>query len=213
MSAHPQELIQRSPEWWQYRAGKVTASRLYDVIKRNKNGDYSSKRGAYFNEIVGEIITGRPADMKEVRSLNGRAELEPLARAAYEWYEGGAVQEVGCIPHPAIERFACSPDGLVRRSGGVEIKALDAPNHIRALQGDEAIIEEYLPQCNGNLACSGRKWWDLVFFNPYMPEEMKLHVVRINRNNEAIALLESAVIAFLVEVDVKVQAVCNNGRR
>lgn len=200
----PQELIQRSPEWWQYRAGKVTASRLYDVIKRNLNGNFSAKRAAYFNEIVGEIITGRPADMKEVRSLNGRAELEPDARIAYEWYHDNTIEEVGCIPHPTIGRFACSPDGLVKKSGGVEIKALDAPNHLRAIEGDEAIIEEYLPQCNGNIACSGRKWWDLVFFNPYMPEEMKLHVVRIERNKEAIALLESEVIQFLAQVDAKV---------
>lgn len=204
---NPQNLIQRSPEWWQYRAGKVTASRLYDVVRRNKNGDYSAKRATYFNELVGEMITGRAADMKDIRSLNGRSELEPDARVAYTWESGNEVVEIGCIPHPTIERFACSPDGLVGRSGGMEIKALDAPNHLRALQGDEAVIEEYLPQCNGNLACSGRKWWDLVFFNPYMPEEMKTHIVRVNRDKEAIAALESEVVNFLAQVDHKVKQV------
>jgi hypothetical protein len=211
----PEELVQRSPEWWQYRAGKVTASRLYDVIKRNlpkkgqSVGDYSAKRAGYMAELVGEIITGRAVDRKDVRSLNDRADFEPDARAAYTWYTGNEIVEVGCIPHPSIERFACSPDGLVKRSGGVEIKVLDAQNHLRAIQGDNAIIEEYLPQCNGNLSCSGRKWWDLVFFNPYMPEEMKLYVVRINRNQEVIGLLESAVIELLAEVDAKVTALRN----
>lgn len=202
---NPQELVQRSPEWWQYRAGRVTASRLYDVTKRNQNGSYSAKRASYLNEIVGEIITGRAVDMKEVRSLNERAELEPDARAAYEWYRDSTIEEVGCIPHPTIERFACSPDGLVKRTGGVEIKVLDASNHLRALEGDKAIIGEYLPQCNGNLSCSGRKWWDLVFFNPHMPENMKLHAVRIERNQEVISTLETEVITFLAEVDSKVQ--------
>lgn len=204
---NPEDLVQRSSEWWQYRAGKVTASRLYDVIKRNKNGEYSAKRIAYFNELVGETITGRAADMKDVRSLNGRADLEPDARIAYTWETENEVEEIGCIPHPTIERFACSPDGLVKRSGGMEIKALDAPNHLRALEGDQSIIEEYLPQCNGNLACSGRKWWDLVFFNPYMPEEMKTHIIRVNRNKEAIALIEVAVVEFLAEVDAKVMQI------
>jgi hypothetical protein len=210
---NPEELIQRSPEWWEYRAGKVTGSRLYDVIKQNKNGEYSAKRANYFNELVGEIITGRAVEAKDVRSLRNRAELEPDARAAYSFYADCDVIEVGCIPHPTIKRFACSPDGLIKRSGGLEIKVLDAANHLRVLEGDQSIIEEYLPQCNGNLACSGRKWWDLAFFNPYMPEEMKLHVVRVERNKEVIALLEAAVIEFVAQVEAKIAAIRGNGFR
>lgn len=204
----PEELVQRSDAWWAYRAGKVTASRLYDVTKTiNKGAAYSTKRANYLNELVGEIITGRAADMKDIPSLNGRAQLEPDARAAYEFYTGNPVKEVGCIPHPKIDRLACSPDGLVGRDGGMEIKALDAPNHLRALQNDRAILAEYAPQCVGNLACSRRKWWDLVFFNPYMPEELKLHVVRIDKDKEAIALLESAVIDFIAEAEEKVRQI------
>jgi hypothetical protein len=203
----PRKLIQRSEEWWQYRCGKVTASRLYDVVKLNQNGKPSAKRAAYLNELIGEIITGRPADMKSVRSLDERAALEPEARIAYSWETDNEVEEVGCIPHPTIGRFACSPDGLIRRSGGLEIKSLDAANHLRALEGDQSIIEEYLPQCNGNLACSGRKWWDLAFYHPYMPAGMKLKIVRVHRQPETIALLEAEVRNFLAEIDKRIAKV------
>lgn len=198
------QLEQRSEEWRLARCGAVTASRVADLIKINKNGSFSAKRAAYFNELVAERITKRPQDWKEIRSLTERAELEPDARACYSFYTGNEVEIVGYVKHPEIDYFGASPDGLVGRDGMIEIKALDAANHIRLISGDDSVMFDYLPQVHSGMACTKRKWCDFVAFNPTMPEDMKLFVRTIQRDDDCISQIELAVKQFLAEVDSRV---------
>lgn len=197
-------LEQRSEEWRLARCGSVTASRVADLIKINKNGSFSAKRAAYFNELVAERITKRPQDWKEIRSLTERAELEPDARACYSFYTGNEVEIVGYVKHPKIENAGASPDGLIGRDGMIEIKALDAANHVRLLAGDDSVMFEYLPQVHFGMACTKRKWCDFVAFNPTMPEDMKLYRRTIERDEICITEIEKAVRQFLAEVDARV---------
>lgn len=48
---------QRSPEWFAIRLGKVTASRVSDVIARTKSG-YSTSRANYAAQLICERLTG-----------------------------------------------------------------------------------------------------------------------------------------------------------
>jgi hypothetical protein len=199
-------LEQRSDEWRQARVGCVTASRVGDIVKTISNGKaYSAKRLNYFNELVAERVTGKPQDWKEIRSLNDRADLEPDARDCYTFYTGNEVRLAGLIKHPTILNAAASPDGLVKKTGGVEIKVLDSANHLKLFgDGPESVIYDYLPQVHFNMACTGRKWWDFVGFNPHMPEELKIFIQRVSRDDAVIEQLETAVKEFLAEVDAKV---------
>lgn len=201
---------QRSVEWRMARVGFCTASKVYDVIARNKPkkgqeaGEYSAKRSNYFDTLVAERLTGKPQDWKEVRSLTERADLEPDARACYSFYTGNEVREAGFIKHPRIAFAGCSPDGLIGNAGGMEIKALDAARH-RKLFGPtrDAVMLEYLPQVHFNMSCTGRLWWDFVGFNPNMPEALKLFVHRVPRDDEMIVMLDTAVIEFLAEIEAE----------
>lgn len=212
---NPADLIQRSPEWYQYRAGRVTGSRIADVVARNRpkkgqsEGDYTAKRAAYMKLIVAERLSGQAqGNGRVVRSLDERAALEPKARQAYQFYYGQKVQVIGFIDHPQIQWAGCSPDGLIGEDGMTEFKAPDAAQHCEMME--TGIIDEgYLAQIQFGLACSKRAWCDFGSYCPTMPEDMKLWVRRIPRNDLIIKAMESEVIKFTAEVDEKVRRILN----
>jgi len=203
---------QRTEAWWQARCGRVTASRIADVITTTRNG-WGHARAKYADQLVAERLTRRPQDMRRIRSLDDRADLEHEAIAAYEFYVGESVKRVGFIQHPDIEMAGSSPDGVVGRKGGMEIKVYDAAQHAKLLEGNLNPMEDYLPQIMFNMATTKRTWWDFVAYCPTMPEEFKLFTKRIDRAKDVIEKIESTVIEFLAEVDVRVQAIRSNGRR
>jgi hypothetical protein len=169
-------------------------------------GEWSARRYNYLAEKVAERVTGKPRDRRKIASLDERLELEPDARAAYEFYNDTTIELVGFVDHPRIPFAGCSPDGLVGADGGVEIKCCDSPAHIETITA-AAIDPDYLYQIHFNMACTERLWWDFVAFNPEMPEEGKLWVKRIERDDIMIAKIEKEVIEFLAEVDQKVEQV------
>jgi hypothetical protein len=197
---------QHSPEWWSARCAKVTASRIGDIMARTQKGAYTAARGHYLKEKVAERITGKPRDRKKVASLDARLDLEPDARAAYEFYYDTTIELVGFIDHPRIPNAGCSPDGLVLPKGGTEIKCCDAEAHLEIFTA-EVIDPKYFYQCHFSIDCTDSDWWDFVAFNPEMPEELKLYVKRIERDDQIIAQMESAIIEFNEEVERKVQEV------
>lgn len=50
-------IVQGTPEWFAIRAGKVTASRVADVIAKTKSGP-SASRANYAAQLVAERLTG-----------------------------------------------------------------------------------------------------------------------------------------------------------
>lgn len=196
---------QGTAEWFQARVGCVTASRIADVMARTKKG-WGAARGHYLAEKVAERLTGKPRDRKRVPSLDYRLDLEPDARAAYEFYRDVEVVQVGFINHPRIPEAGCSPDGLVGTDGGLELKCLDEEGHIEMLTA-QVIDQGYVYQMQFNITCTQRNWWDFGSFCPNMPEELKLYVQRVERDDALIAEIETNVIQFLEEVDQKVAQV------
>lgn len=199
------ETIQGSPEWHAAKCGRVGASRIGDVMRRTKTG-WSADRKRYLGKIVAERITGKPAAQRAVMSLEKRLDMEPEARIAYEFYSGNDVVQVGCFDHPTIPNAVASPDGLVGEDGGLELKCCDTDTHIEMLLTG-VIDDDYIKQCLFGMACTGRKWWDFGSYDPTMPEELKLLVKRIERDDAKIAEIESAVIEFNAEADAKVAQV------
>jgi hypothetical protein len=197
---------QHTAEWWEARCGKVTASRIGDLMRRLKKGGWGADHYNYLEEKIAERITGKPRDRKKVASLDYRLELEPDARIAYEFYFDSEVVQVGFIEHPRIPNFGASPDGLIGTDGGQEIKCLDPETHIRLIRAG-GVDQDYVYQCQSGMACTDRKWWEFVAYCPEMPEEGKIWVQRFERDDVLIADIETNVIEFLAEVDQKVAEV------
>lgn len=193
---------QRSPEWFAQRNGKVTASRIAEMIAKTKTG-YGAGRENYMAQLVVERITGQTTESKPTAAMQWGTDQEPFARAAYEAAQGVMVEEVGFIPHPTIPMSGASPDGLVGDDGCVEIKCPNTAQMIDALL-TQSVPHKYLVQIQWQLACTGRAWADYVVFDPRMPKKAQLFVKRVERDQKLIDDLESEVKKFLAEVDEKV---------
>ena len=189
---------QGTPEWFAQRLGKVTASRVADIIAKTKTG-VAASRGNYLAQLVAERLTGQSADSFKSGAMQHGTETEPMARMAYETETGQMVTEVAMIQHPKIEMAGASPDGLVGEDGLVEIKCPNTSTHIATLMADKA-PSGYMAQMQWQMACTGRAWCDFVSFDPRMPEDMQLFIKRVPRDEKLIAEYEAEVIKFLAEV-------------
>ena len=191
---------QGTPEWLAARAGRVTASRIPDVMAKIKTGEAATRRD-YRAQIIAEILTGQPqGDTFTNEAMRWGTEQEPFARAAYEMASGFMVDQVGFVLHPTIDRAGASPDGIVDMDGLVEIKCPKTATHLQYVL-DKAVPTQYQPQMLWQMACTGAAWCDFVSFDPRLPDDLQLFVVRFNRDQARIDAMEAEVIAFLAEVD------------
>lgn len=190
---------QQTAEWFAARCGKVTASRIGDMMAKTKTG-WGASRANYAAQLVAERLTSTPSETFSNAAMKWGTEMEPEARAAYEFYSGNSVQEVGFIVHRAISASGASPDGLVGEFGLVEIKCPQTATHIETLL-EGAVPAKYNYQMQWQMACANRSWCDWVSYDPRMPESMRLFITRVNRDDALIASLETEVRAFLAEVD------------
>jgi len=191
--------LQRTEDWHAARLGKVTASRVADVIAKTKTGP-SASRANYMAELICERLTGAKGDSYQNAAMVWGTETEPKARAAYEAETGSLVEGVGFVPHPTIPMSGASPDGLVGEEGGVEIKCPNTATHIDTILS-ETIPGKYVTQMQWQMACTGRKWCDFISYDPRVPEKMQLWVKRVERDDKRIEELEKEVNEFLGELD------------
>ena len=193
------EIKQGTEEWHQIRLGKVTASRVSDVMSKIKSGE-SAGRKNYKMDLVVERLTNTPTSSFTNSAMAWGTETEPLARMAYEVHSGNFVETVAFIQHPSIEWFGCSPDGLIGSEGNLEIKCPNTSTHIDYLLAGVPPAK-YVPQMQTQMACTGAKWCDFVSFDPRLPDELQLLVVRLDRDEAYIQKIEEEVKQFLEEVE------------
>jgi len=195
---------QRSEEWFAIRLGKVTASRVADVIAKTKSG-YSTSRANYMAELLCEQLTGKKGDFFQTAAMAWGTNTEPMARAAYEAAEGALVVEVGFVSHPTIQMAGASPDGLVDDDGLVEIKCPNTATHIDTMM-TQTVPGKYITQMQWQMACTDREWCDFVSFDPRMPDHLQLFIKHVPRDDEMIIELEREVERFLADLDEKISA-------
>jgi len=197
---------QGTPEWHELRRGKVTASRVADILAKTKTGPSASRQ----NYLI-ELALQRTTKTIEPSYTNSYMEwgtaTEPQARVAYEVATHNFVDQVPFIDHPTIEGFGCSPDGLVGE-GLLEIKCPSSSQHWEYFKAKEA-PKKYFIQMQAQMACTGAKWCDFVSFDPRMPERSQLLIVHVPRDPEFILYMEAEVKQFLSEVEAEVKLMEN----
>jgi putative phage-type endonuclease len=201
---------QRTEEWFEQRLGKVTASRISDVIAKTKTG-VSTSRQNYLVQLVSERLTGKKGDSFVNQAMLDGIERESAARELYMQTKGVSVTEVGFFDHPVIKNSGASPDGAVnaeeegKYAGLIEIKCPIETTHTNTLMS-KSVPSKYIPQIQWQMASVSPnvKWVDFISFNPNFPDTMQLFVARVERDNAYIAELEAEVIKFLDEVDATI---------
>jgi hypothetical protein len=148
-------MIQGSPEWYEIRRGKITASRFGVVVNGGVDG---------WNTYLEEVRYGWTADFQS-EGMQWGIRNERGARSTYELVTGAEVTEVGFLIHPEFPNVGGSPDGLVGDDGMIEIKCPHNPDvHKFALR--YGVPLEHIPQIQGNLWIAGRSWCDFISFDP-----------------------------------------------
>jgi len=174
------------------------------MMARTKSG-WGASRANYAAELLAERLTGIVAEGFTNVAMKWGTETEPQARAAYEFYTDQKVEQVGFVIHPRIEMAGASPDGLVGDIGLVEIKCPNTGTHIETLLG-APIPEKYIKQMQWQMACTERQFCEFVSFDPRLPANMQIAINRIWRDEDTIREIETAVSAFLAEIDATYSA-------
>jgi putative phage-type endonuclease len=205
---------QGTAEWFEARRGKATASRMGDVTAKTKKG-WGAGRDKYMAQLIGERLTGLSTSSYVSPAMRWGTENEAEARRAYDFYssDGAMVTTDGFTPHPSIAMSGASVDGLVGERGLVEIKCPEIATHITTLLTEE-IDDDYVLQMQWQMDCTGRDWCDFVSYDPRLPEQYRLFVKRVMRDDAVIMSLRVQVELFLSDLDEKLASLAksyNNG--
>lgn len=193
-------MIQGSDEWLQARLGKVTASRVIDIIPSVKTGKYNASRKNYMAEKVIEILTEKPIDNFVSTAMEWGTETEPLARSAYEAETGNMVEEVGFINHPTIKNFGASSDGVIDKDLILEIKCPNTAQHINLLTGGK-IKRDYIYQMESEMMCCDAKQCHFVDYDPRLPDNLSYILFAFTYDPDRRKEIESEVNKFNAELD------------
>lgn len=166
-------------EWLDGRLGKITGSRLKDIVVKRGTDE---KIGFY--EIIAERIA-EPAD--EENAMQRGVRLEDEAIEMFIEKTGKKVDTSLVIwQREDNKNIAISPDGFIGKKEAVEVKCLSSAKHI------EAYITQQIPSdyeyqalqyfiVNDNL-----ETLYFVFYDPRMPEKLQLFFLEIKRDEDKV---------------------------
>lgn len=195
------EVEQGSDQWAALRRGRITASRMGDVIARKTTKRYQN----YLQQIAFELLGYEEEEESGPWYAHGKA-MEPWARGAYEWKTGEQMNaDVFCI-HPKYDWLACSPDGLrvPDFDKAIEIKCREKLSTYIAKVDFERrtgkIEACYRPQVQAQMWVMGLP--EIKFLDYYHDTQMqirKLHVTTVARDDAYIDRMETRALEFMVE--------------
>lgn len=191
------DVEQRSPEWYQLRLGKPTSSDFGRIV--TPTGRPSKQAEGYAMQLAAELFVGHQIGWDGNAWTERGKEFEVDAVNLYAFTNDVEVQRVGFVTDDAGE-VGCSPDGFIGDDGMIEIKSLKAENHVAAIMHWRATGKceaDYVPQTQGQLLLTGRKWCDLVFFHPELP----MLTIRQAPDEAVAAVLSAQIPAVIKERD------------
>jgi len=195
---------QRTDAWRLQRAGNLTASTFKDIVAIKRDGKPTEARAKLMRVKAFERLSGIAQHEVGGKSLDWGKDLEEAAQEAYMVSNGGIIYSAPFMTHPLHDFIGASPDGLVSTDGGIEMKCPhDEAVHIQTwLEGMPA---DHMPQVQGNMLVTGRKWWDFISYDPRMAEPWRLYVQRIPRDDAYCADLLTKLLQFEAELRAMVE--------
>lgn len=173
-------------QWQKDRLGKFTSSRIGALMTsgRGKDKYWGDTAMSYIYEKIAELMTGVPHYITESKAMDWGTDHEPIAIERYNEVTDNNAYHMGKMFIKFNEICGGSPDAFVGDDGILEVKCpYNSANHIRTYITGE-VDKNYLYQCQGNMLFSDRKWCDFVSFDPRMPEELQLKIIRVERDEE-----------------------------
>lgn len=199
---------QDTPEWVRERIGKLTASRMCDVLATSKrDGKPLKARQDYAFELVAERMCDSAMDHYVTEAMERGILEESGAADMYAEVTGNEITRGLFVPHPTIECFGGSPDYVIAGGGLVEIKN---PNTTKYLmwRRDGIVPEEHKAQMLAQMACTGARFVDFVGFDSRIKfRPHRIYVRRFEPDPALVARVEHEARKFLAEVDALFYAI------
>ena len=178
------DVEQGSEEWFAIKAGHLSAHNFHKIL--SPTGKPSTQVEKYLYQVAGEAVLGYQEEGYTNQWMTRGLELEAEARELYKFLTGNEVRQVGFVE--LNDFIGCSPDGLIGDDGGLEIKCPALATHVKYLL-DNKIPTEYIPQVQGNMYVTGRKWWAFMSYYPGLEPLL----LRVERDEEYINKLEESL--------------------
>lgn len=207
MSIIHEQIEQGSADWHKLRLGKVTASRVKDVLKDGRFGNPSKTAESYMIELAGEILTGQPKPFFENDAMRWGTETEPQARSMFEIKNNFIdVKEVTFIEYSQF--IGVSPDGLIGDDGMLEIKCPTTATQLKRALSSE-YHKDYKAQIQMQLWVADREWCEFVSFDPRLPESCGYLQERVYRDEDFIKDMQFKVMKFVEELKSTIEKLSN----
>lgn len=195
---------QRTDDWQLARAGKLTASVFVDIVALTQAGKPKAERAKLMRTKAFERLAGIARHEVGGKSLSWGQDVEPYARDGYEVLTGNIVKQSPFLLHPQHDFIGASPDGLVGTEGGIEMKCPhDESVHVQTWL--EGMPSDHIPQVQGCMLVTGRRWWDFISYDPRAGERFRLYVQRIPRDDAYCADLLTKLLQFEMELRAMVK--------
>lgn len=158
---------QGTDEWIQEKIGKPSASNASRII--TNSGKPSTQREGYLYELAGEALRGKKEEGYKNRNMEIGNEREDESRKLFEIIKDVEVEQVGVIYKDDKKQFLCSPDGLINREEGLELKNVLPKTQVKYLLNDK-LPSEYFGQIQMSLFITGFKcWWFMSYVDEIRP--------------------------------------------
>ena len=191
------DCIQGTEEWFEARLGFVTASNFHKVLNKKEG------RKLYMRKLAAEKLTGYREESYKNEVMDKGSETEQEARRFYEMVNDCEVKQVGFVMRD--EWIGGSPDGLIGKDGLIEIKCPLSSTHIEIILS-EKMPTLYIPQVQGLLWVTDRKWCDFVSLDPKVLSK-PMFCVRVERDKEYFKKLAGEVGVFVNELKAMIDKI------
>lgn len=200
-------IVQGSQAWLHCRMGIPTASEFDRIVTKGGNPCKPETSAKYLNEILGELIMGRPSESVMTALMQRGKQTEAEARDYYSLCTGrDDITEVGfCTRDDGL--VGASPDALVGKDRGLEIKVPGFSAHCQYLFSKDAVGGEYKPQVQGCIYVCERDGWDTISYYPGMPDAFR----PAHRDEKFVKALEEEIEKFLIRLAAGVEMIKERG--
>lgn len=186
---------QRSQEWFEMRRGKITSSEIHKIMG-GKGESLSETAKTYLLEKACEFYGGH-GNPATGAAVEWGMDLEDQAIEVYESKTKNKVDKCSFIP--INESYGGSPDGKVKKDGGIEVKCpYNSVNHfkhglIKTQEDFKKVAPNYYYQCVSHMIALDAKWCDFISYDPRVNEDYQIFVFRLLRDEDEITAVKLRV--------------------
>ena len=176
------KLEQGTHQWLEARKGKITGTRLKDVLKTDNL--------PVIYEMIAELGSDEIEETFVSKAMERGKNCEPIAISLYQHMTGVVIDSVGFCVSEENDMLALSPDGFTAdRIGAIEVKSPNTSTHVKYILGDK-VPSEYLPQVMTYFLVNTKlEYLDFISFDDrYKPKP--IWIKRVTREELKDQLLE-----------------------